>query len=180
MTLTQGIKEHKKGRLAFRSATEKDAFEISHLPTARLRGALPTEKRIKVLMIALDHLEQNHVIANAGLVRKRLQQLCHRNNTAVTILFEPGKKDFSEWDLNAEGCVIDCRPCQAFAWCGNYVMNFEKLKVGGKVAIFTHDSGKLAMNYRIKALVYGPAAGLLKYPEHKPNASLMHDGRGKQ
>jgi hypothetical protein len=57
-------------------------------------------------------------------------------------------------------------------------MNFQKLKVGGKVIIFVHDTGKLTMNYRIKALVYGPAAGQIKYPEHRPNSALMHDRRG--
>jgi hypothetical protein len=175
MTHTEGKTALKNGRVAFRSATEKDAFGVAHHSHTNLRRILRTEKRIKVLMLALGHLEQHHVIANAELVRKRLRQLCSRDNTAITIRFVDHGQDFSEWDLDKDGFVIDSRPCQATQWCGNCVMNFGKLRAGGKVVIFTHTDGKLTMNYRIQSLTPGPAAGQVKYPEHKPKASLMHE-----
>jgi hypothetical protein len=163
----------KEGRLAFRSATEKDAFEVAHLPTAKLRTALRTENRIKVLMLALDDLERKHVIENARLIRRRLNHLCAKERTAITIRFVEGEKDFSEWDIDSQGCVIDSRPCQASVWCGAFVMNHDRLKVGGKVTLFTHGSGKLVVNHRIAALTPGPAP--MKYPDHKPNSALMHE-----
>lgn len=166
---------YQAGRLAFRSATEKDAFELLQLRTAELRRRLPTERRIKVLMIAWGGFERNQLVANANFVRARLQQLCAKENTAVTIHFEDGGQDFHEWDLNAEGCVIDSRPFQATMWCGDCVVNFEKLKVKGKVIIFRHHTGRMVVNYRIRALTPGPAAGQVKYPEHKPNPSVMDD-----
>lgn len=169
---------YREGRLAFRSATEKDAFEIAHLPTAKLRAALPTEKRIKALMIALDHLERNRVVHNAELVRERLQQLCAKENTAVTICFVDGGQDFFEWDLNAEGCVIDSRPFQVSHWGGSYVMNYDKLRVGGRVIVFMNTAGKLTMNYKIKALRPGPAP--MKYPDHKPRYQVLHERKAKR
>jgi hypothetical protein len=167
----------KQGRVAFRSATEKDAFELVMMSAKQLRDRLPTERRIKVLMIALEHLETSGFKTAAGLIHKRLQRLCAKQNTAITIRFKDGGQDFSEWDINSEGCVIDSRPCQAFAWCGVFVMNYDKLKVGGTVKIFRHDVGMvLMMNYRIAILTTGPAP--IKYPDHKPDNMVLHDAAG--
>lgn len=146
------------------STTEENADAISRLSPTDLRWSLPDEKRIKVLMIALQRLEgvnlQGSTIkAKQRLFRNRLAELCAQKNTAVTIIFQPGEKDFSEWDLNAEGFVIDSRPCQASVWCGDHVVNFAKLRSGGEVVLFTYHSGKIVLKHRIKALVYGPAAG---------------------
>jgi hypothetical protein len=138
-----------------------------------LRKQLPTEKRIKVLMLAQEQMERNRRPEKAKLVGKRLSQLCAKENTVVTIRFRDGGQDFSEWDLNGEGCVIDCRPCQAGIWCGTYVVNCDKLKVGGTVVIFTHDAGRSVVNYRIASLTPGPAAA--KYPDHKPDNMTLHD-----
>ena len=40
---------------------------------------------------------------------------------AYTIHFEDHGQDFLEWDIGADGQVLDSRPCQAWVWAGQCV-----------------------------------------------------------
>lgn len=40
-----------------------------------------------------------------------------------TIHFVDNGQDFLEWDLDHNGVVVDCRPCQASVWNGTKVLN---------------------------------------------------------
>ena len=40
-----------------------------------------------------------------------------------TIYFEDQGQDFLEWDVDANGVVVGCRPFQADIWCGAVVEN---------------------------------------------------------
>lgn len=50
-----------------------------------------------------------------------------------TIHFADHGQDFLEWDLNAEGLVVACRPFQEWAWKGYKVYEPEKLQPGHPV-----------------------------------------------
>lgn len=54
---------------------------------------------------------------------------------AATITFEDHGQDFLEWDLNAQGKVIECRPFQASFWVGRLVVNNDELRKGSKVIL---------------------------------------------
>lgn len=60
-------------------------------------------------------------------LQRRLRQLA---NVTTTICFEDHGQDFLEWDLDAVGEVIECRPFQAGFWCGRHVVNHKSLKKG--------------------------------------------------
>jgi hypothetical protein len=53
---------------------------------------------------------------------------------AMTILFTDRGQDFTEWDVDADGVVIDSRPFQAWMWCKYRVVN-EDLRPGDHVQI---------------------------------------------
>lgn len=57
-----------------------------------------------------------------------------------TFVFEMTNQDFSQWDVNAKGIVVDCRPCQAWVWCGARVL-FDP-KVGDKPVILPKGAKK--------------------------------------
>jgi len=40
-----------------------------------------------------------------------------------TIIFEDHQQDFLEWDIDAGGMVVACRPFQGAVWCGRRVVN---------------------------------------------------------
>lgn len=50
-----------------------------------------------------------------------------------TIRFQDHGQDFLEWDLAADGQVVDCRPCQAWMWCRARVTNAASLRKGSIV-----------------------------------------------
>lgn len=47
-----------------------------------------------------------------------------------TITFADEGQDFLEFDLDAEGHVVDCRPFQGWLWIGYRVMNHAEIKPG--------------------------------------------------
>ena len=60
-------------------------------------------------------------------VQRRLRKL---STVATTIRFEDHGQDFLEWDLDADGKVIESRPCQSWVWCGRLVVNHGSLRPG--------------------------------------------------
>ena len=66
-------------------------------------------------------------------LRTHLADIVHQRNTVVTVHFKQESQDFSKWEINASGYVINSAPCQAWNWVGCRVLN--TLFVGGEVAI---------------------------------------------
>lgn len=57
------------------------------------------------------------------------------SDVAATLHFEDHGQDFLEWDLNAAGEVIACRPFQGFVWVGATVTEVDELQAGDYVFI---------------------------------------------
>lgn len=60
-------------------------------------------------------------------LQRRLRKLA---KVSTTVRFEDRGQDFLEWDLDAHGKVIECRPSQGWVWCGRQVVNHGSLKKG--------------------------------------------------
>ncbi|MBX3660708.1 MAG: hypothetical protein KF740_19915 [Ramlibacter sp.] len=55
------------------------------------------------------------------------------SEAAQTIKFTDHFQDFLEWDLDAKGKVIECRPFQSQVWLGIHVVNHATLRKGSIV-----------------------------------------------
>lgn len=62
-----------------------------------------------------------------------------------TIRFQDHGQDFLEWDLDAKGKVVACRPFQAWLWCKARVTNAETLRRGSLV---TYRMGRIERTVR--------------------------------
>lgn len=92
--------------------------------------------------------EFNRAQCEAGLLCKGLQKtvvvalqrrLRKLAKVATTIRFEDHGQDFLEWDLDAVGKVIECRPLQGWAWCKRTVVNHAELRNGSKAVLDNGD-----------------------------------------
>lgn len=83
--------------------------------------------------VALASAAKNRL--QATVVKALQARLRKFAKVAATITFEDHGQDFLEWDLDAEGTVIDSRPFQAFTWCGRQVVNHKSLKTGTVVIL---------------------------------------------
>lgn len=54
---------------------------------------------------------------------------------AMTLRFEDDGQDFLKWDLDADGVVIDCWPCQGRIWIGAHVLSFADLREGQRPTV---------------------------------------------
>ncbi|GKT19760.1 hypothetical protein AVHY2522_23665 [Acidovorax sp. SUPP2522] len=68
----------------------------------------------------------------ASAVHRRIR---HLDRVATVVAFEDHGQDFLRWELDANGTVIGCEPFQASIWCGNVVIDHEKLVVGRHAAL---------------------------------------------
>lgn len=98
-------------------------------------------ERLKVVRW-LNREKCEAALANAGNERlqatvvKALQARLRKcAKVATTVTFEDHGQDFLEWDLDAMGKIIECRPFQAGIWCGRYVVNHTNLRKGGHVIL---------------------------------------------
>ncbi len=74
-----------------------------------------------------------------------------------TIYFEDDGQDFLEWDLDAHGVVIACRPLQEWAWKGGRVVGTPKV---GEFARYQRlQKSPLTLNHRIVRIVEHPQKG---------------------
>jgi hypothetical protein len=48
----------------------------------------------------------------------------------LIIVFEDHGQDFLEWEIDANGIVVDSRPFQRQIWSGNFLPFFDSLKPG--------------------------------------------------
>lgn len=70
-----------------------------------------------------------------------------------TIRFSDQGQDFLEWDLDASGQVVGCRPFQAEIWCSYRVVNHAKLSKGSKVLIQIPNTNiATAMKYPLRSI----------------------------
>lgn len=73
--------------------------------------------------LKVEGLQKGVVLA----LQRRLRKLA---NVATTIRFEDHGQDFLAWDLDANGKVIESRPCQGWVWCKRTVANHRSLRKG--------------------------------------------------
>lgn len=73
------------------------------------------------------------------------------------IHFEDHGQDFLWWDIDEEGCVIDCGPFQADVWIGVLTSFPKNINVGDKL-IFVGNFGPRELNYRVEKIVDIPHA----------------------
>lgn len=66
----------------------------------------------------------------ATVVKALESRLRRLSKVVTTIRFEDHGQDFLEWDLDANGKVIECRPGQAGIWCSRHVVNHKSLRKG--------------------------------------------------
>lgn len=75
--------------------------------------------------------------------------------------FEDRGQDFLEWDLDADGLVVDCRPFQASAWIGVRVQLDEpdSVKVGSLLMIKAQrESAYRVLRHPVARVVPTPGA----------------------
>lgn len=76
---------------------------------------------------------------------------CIRDATVTrTIEFEDGGQDFTEFDLDATGMVVDVRPCQAWLWQGRFVSN--PAAKNGELIVLVSPGEKHGMQLRYPVL----------------------------
>lgn len=64
-----------------------------------------------------------------------------------TIHFEDHGQDFLEWDVDATGAVVICRPAQGSVWCGLLVLSVPH--AGGLVTYRRGDEAPRAVRYPV-------------------------------
>ena len=57
-----------------------------------------------------------------GMLTSQFVQQAEPGKVLYTIHFEDHGQDFLEWDVDATGFVVGCRPMQAGVWCGRMVI----------------------------------------------------------
>jgi hypothetical protein len=75
---------------------------------------------------------------------------------AMTVQLEDRGQDFTEWDLDEDGVVVACRPCQEIVWCGVKVRNHATLRCGSTLLLTLSDGRETTLNY--KAAMVGRVA----------------------
>lgn len=71
----------------------------------------------------------------------------------MTIHFADHGQDFLEWDLDANGIVVACRPFQEQAWKGYKVFEPEKLEPGHPVRCLpTSGEGTAVIKYPVERM----------------------------
>jgi len=63
------------------------------------------------------------------------------------IEFEDQGQDFTTWEIDENGLIVDCKPFQASVWCGGIVPNHARLRAGSRVWWAKGDLF-LCMNYK--------------------------------
>jgi hypothetical protein len=92
----------------------------------------------------------------AAMTARRVQAVKPRKPVATRVHLEDRGQDFLEWDLDADGLVIDARPFQAEIWRGVQVLNHRALRIGGALALRLVDGSERMLDYR--------AAGVMRMP----------------
>lgn len=69
-----------------------------------------------------------------------------------TIRLEDHGQDFLEWDIDAEGNVVDCRPFQAWVWTDYRVLNHAELEVGSRIEIQREGKEPSFLKYRVQSI----------------------------
>lgn len=65
-----------------------------------------------------------------------------------TIFFVDDGQDFTQWDIDAEGKVVACRPFQGWVWIGPKVHN-KDIKPGDHLDITTRDGIHRTLIHRV-------------------------------
>lgn len=74
-----------------------------------------------------------------------------------TVHFEDHGQDFLEWDIDAKGVVVACRPCQEFVWKGAVLINNAAPGVRLRfTSALSH--GEKCLNYPVAKVVMRVAA----------------------
>lgn len=90
-----------------------------------------------------------------------------------TIVFTDHFQDFLEWDLNAAGNVVACRPFQGSIWCDARVTNHASLRKGSIVEILIHGRHT---NIRYPLLAVKKPGATVRVSKHVLNSKVVTRG----
>jgi len=76
----------------------------------------------------------------------------HKQAVHQTIALEDHGQDFLEWDLDADGNIIACRPAQGWLWTQRRVINHSQLVSGGSCVVQSPDGTQRILNYPVWAI----------------------------
>ena len=82
-----------------------------------------------------------------GLLTSKFVQQAGPEWSLYTIHFEDHGQGMLEWDVDATGLVVGCRPRQADVWCGRKVIGAPH--PGSKVCIQWHDRPSATIKYPV-------------------------------
>ena len=72
-----------------------------------------------------------------------------------TIFFEMTDQDFSQWDIDIDGFVTECRPCQNWVWRGTQVVAPDKPKKGDLLSVILKNSKiRVLLRHRVSDVRY--------------------------
>jgi len=75
---------------------------------------------------------------------------------AVRLELEDHGQDFTTWDLDEDGVVIDSQPFQASVWRGVRVRNHRLLRAGAQLQLTLEDGRELTLNYPVAMVMRMP------------------------
>ena len=151
---------HKKASPGDIASAPLTARVIAYVSTSvdDLRSSLHHEHDVAIVRAALSLCEQKGQKTKAKLLTSKLRQLCAKSLTLMTLRFADAGQDFLEWDLDANGCVIDSRPFQASTWVGMRVIDPMHLCLGQTPAIVSWtDWQESILRYPIVKITNGGA-----------------------
>lgn len=88
---------------------------------------------------------------------RRVQAVKPQAPVATRVHLVDQDQDFTEWDLDAGGVVLDSRPFQAEVWRGVRVLNHLSLRIGQQLQLELADGTRRPLKY--------PAAGVMRMPK---------------
>ncbi|MEQ8685476.1 MAG: hypothetical protein RIE86_09290 [Imperialibacter sp.] len=85
------------------------------------------------------------------MIRRAIRKKISQSTEVKRYHFEDEGQDFTYWDIDSEGTVVDCGPFQATIWVGKRVE--LPIHIGQRPLIEDEDTGGWReMNYRIESI----------------------------
>lgn len=87
--------------------------------------------------ITVSRSKRGTTVKATGAAAQALFDALAGGSAVKTVHFEDHGQDFDEWDLDATGRVVACRPSQGWMWCRYRVVG--PVEVGARLTV--HDVG---------------------------------------
>lgn len=69
-----------------------------------------------------------------------------------TIHFEDNGQDFTRWQIDDAGMVVDSQPFQAYIWVGSIVLNHATLKAGDQLHLQMKDGHVMTLRHLVDSV----------------------------